>query len=375
MELSRFYLIGGCAIFFAMDLSDYTFTPDLARAATIPARWYTDPAFLEAERREIFGRTWQYVGRTDSLSAPGSYLACDVAGEPILAARSRDGKLYAFSNVCRHRGALLAEGTGQAQVIRCPYHAWGYSLEGRLLATPEFEGVENWDRSQVCLPQFRVETWGPFVFVNQDPQAPPLLDVLAAIPSEIERFGCPFDQMRFSYRRDYIVNCNWKVYIDNYLEGYHLPAAHPGLMRELDYSQYRVETFRYHSSHIAPIKCADGSEARRYEFTDNSRNALYYWIFPNFMLNIYPDNLSSNLILPLDAGRTLTIFEWFAYTGEVAQATINFSDEIQQEDIKVCESAQKGLASRHYNQGRFSVKRENGVHHFHGLLHEYLSAG
>jgi len=147
-------------------------------------------------------------------------------------------------------------------------------------------------------------------------------------------------------------------------------------MRELDYSQYRVETFRYYSSHIAPIKAAsNGREARRYDFIDNSQIALYYWIFPNFMLNIYPDNLSSNLILPMGTDKTLTIFEWFAYQGEVEQATINFSDEIQQEDIKVCESTQRGLRSRNYHQGRFSVKRENGVHHFHGLLDEFLRAG
>jgi choline monooxygenase len=228
-----------------MDLSDYTFNPKLSQASTIPARWYTDAAFLEAERRGVFGRTWQYVGQAGSLATPGSYLACEVLGEPILVARAKDDCLRAFSNVCRHRGAILAEGSGQAPVIRCPYHAWTYSLDGRLLGQPEFEGVENWDRSQICLPQFQVETWGPFVFVNQDAQAPPLFEVLGAIPSEIAQFGCPFGELRFSYRRDYVVNCNWKVYIDNYLEGYHLPAAHPSLMRELDYQQYRVETFRY----------------------------------------------------------------------------------------------------------------------------------
>lgn len=356
-----------------MDLSDYTFCPDLARASTIPARWYTDPAFLEAERRRVFGRTWQAVGRAESVAQPGSYLAGEIAGEPVLVARGKDGGLRAFSNVCRHRGAVMAEGAGQASVIRCPYHAWTYSLDGSLLGTPEFDGVEDWDRSAACLPRFQVETWGPFVFVNQDSGGPALREVLGAIPDEIASFGCPFERMRLSYRRDYIVECNWKVYIDNYLEGYHIPVAHPGLLRELDYSQYRVETFRYYSSHIGPIRARTSDAGpRRYAFADSSRNALYYWIFPNFMLNIYPDNLSSNIILPLAPERTLTIFEWFGFSGEVAQATIDFSDEIQQEDIRLCESAQRGLRSRHYKQGRFSVKRENGVHHFHGLLWEFL---
>jgi choline monooxygenase len=351
----------------------FQFESNLARASTIPANWYIDPAILEAEKAGIFGRTWQYIGHASSVAEPGSYLAGDIAGEPVLVTRAKDGRLRALSNVCRHRGSLLASGTGQGSVIRCPYHAWSYSLEGRLIGQPEFEGVENWDRSSVCLPEFRAEAWGPFVFVNLDPSGPGLAEVMGAIPGEIAGIGCPWDRLRFSYRRDYVIECNWKVYIDNYLEGYHLPAAHPSLFRELDYAQYRVETFRYYSSQIAPIRArCDAGESRRYEFTDNSNRALYYWVFPDFMLNVYPDNLSSNLILPLGTERTLTVFEWFAYSGEVAQATIDFSDAIQREDIAICESVQRGLRSRHYSQGRFSVKRENGVHHFHGLLAEFL---
>jgi choline monooxygenase len=359
-----------------MDLSDYRFDPDLARASTIPARWYTDPAMLAAENRRVFGRTWQCVGQAKWVAEPGSYFGCEVAGEPVLVARTKDGRLGALSNVCRHRGSLLAGPEPHCgNVIRCPYHAWTYSLDGRLLGQPEFEGVEDWDRTSVCLPEFRAETWGPFVFVNLDPKAPVLQEVLGAIPSEIAALGCPLENLRFSYRRDYVIQCNWKVYIDNYVEGYHLPAAHPSLFRELDYQQYRVETFRYYSSQIAPIRARTAAgEPRRYAFADATRSALYYWLFPNFMLNVYPDNLSSNIILPMGPDQTLTIFEWYAYSGEVAQATVDFSDEIQREDIAICESVQKGLRSANYNQGRFSVKRENGVHHFHGLLSEFLGS-
>lgn len=357
-----------------MSTSDFWFQPALARASTIPARWYTDPAILAAEKSRVLGRTWQAVGHADKVAGSGSYLACDIAGEPVLVTRTQEGELRAFSNVCRHRGALLAEGAGPSNAIRCPYHAWTYALDGKLLSQPEFEGVEEWDRTQVCLPPFRVEAWGPFVFVNQYHDAPPLSEVLGAIPEEIAHMGCPIDSLRFSQRREYIVECNWKVYIDNYLEGYHLPAAHPSLFRELDYKNYRVDTFRYYSSQIAPIRAKDrAGESRRYQFSDEGRSALYYWLFPNFMLNVYPDNLSSNLIVPLGLDRTLTIFEWFAWSGEVEQATIDFSDEIQREDIRICESVQRGLSSMHYNQGRYSVKRENGVHHFHGLLSEFLA--
>ncbi len=346
--------------------ADYTFNPDLSSASTIPARWYTDPAMLPIERARIFHRTWQAVAAPGDSAASavadaGRYLACDIAGEPVVITRARDGRLRAMSNVCRHRGALVAEGQGQAQVLRCPYHAWSYGLDGALIGQPEFDGVAGWDRAGVCLPQFRAEIWGPFVFVNLDPAAPPLAEILGRIPEEAAALGCPIEKLRWSYRRDYVIACNWKVYIDNYLEGYHLPAAHPGLFRLLDYSRYRVETHRHYSAQIAPLRSGDGGEA------------LYYWVFPNFMLNIYPDNLSSNLIVPLGHDQTLTIFEWFAYEGEVPQSTIDFSDEIQQEDIRICESVQRGLASAHYSQGRYSVARENGVHHFHGLLAEYLA--
>lgn len=349
-----------------MDVTGYTATRDLARATTIPAGWYTDPRVLELEKRCVFHRTWQAVGHAGQVAKAGSYLAVDIAGEPVVIARAADGELRAFSNVCRHRASLIASGCGEASVLRCPYHGWSYRLDGRLHAAPEFEGVKDWNAAEVCLPQMRVETWGPFVFVNVDGKAPPLAEVLGTIPKEVEEIGCPVEQLHFSARRDYVIQCNWKVYVDNYLEGYHLPAAHPSLHRMLDYSRYRVDTFRWYSSQHAPLRSADKDE-----------QALYFWIFPNFMLNVYPDNLSSNIIVPLGHDRTLTIFEWFTYPGadgvaEVKPETIAFSDEIQQEDIGICESVQRGLSSSFYDKGRFSVKRENGVHHFHLLLDEAL---
>ena len=356
-----------------VDLSDYKFIRDLSSASTLPARWYTDAGIFSLERRRIFARCWQPAGHAAQVASPGSFLACELAGEPVLVTRAADGALRAMSNVCRHRGSELCTGQGRGNVIRCPYHGWTYTLDGGLHGAPEFEGVQDWDRSAVRLPQFRAEIWGPYVFVCQDPTMPSLAEVFGRIPSETGALGCPLDRLHFSARRDYVIDCNWKVYVDNYLEGYHLPAAHPSLFRELDYARYRVETFRYYSSQIAPIKPRTEGP-RRYEYADDSQQALYYWIFPNYMLNIYPDNLSLNIIVPLGPEKTLTIFEWFAYgDGAVAQETIDFSDEIQQEDIRICESVQRGLRSVHYDRGRFSVKRENGVHHFHGLVAEFLN--
>lgn len=330
---------------------------------------------LTLESARVFGRTWQPVGFASAVAEPGTYLAAEIAGEPIVVARAKDGLLRAFSNVCRHRASIIADGSGRAQTLRCPYHNWTYALDGTLIACPEFEGVAEFDASNVRLPEFRVETWGPYVFVNQDAATAPLAEVLGAIPSEIASIGCTIEQMVFSERRDYVIDCNWKVYVDNYLEGYHLPAAHPSLFRELDYSAYRVDTFRYYSSQFAPIRARSaGQTERRYSYESASNRALYYWIFPNLMLNVYPDNMSSNIILPLGPSKTLTIFEWFAYPGSAVQPeTVAFSDEIQQEDIRICQNVQKGLQSRTYDTGRLSVKRENGVHHFHLLLNEFLT--
>jgi choline monooxygenase len=368
-----------------LDLSDYQPAADLAQAQTMPSRWYTDPRFLEAEKPGVFWRTWQPVGRTDMVARPGDYFTCEVTGEPLVVTRGADGALRAFYNVCAHRAGPVALGKGNRRSLQCRYHGWTYGLDGRLLAAPEFEGVANWQREEVCLQPVRVVEWGPFVFVNLDADAPDFMAVYGAIDAEIRRKGFDIGRMRAMERRDYDIACNWKVYVDNYLEGYHVPVAHPGLYRELDYEQYRVDTFRYYSSQYAPIRPAKDGDVqgrdRRYVRTEDEAEALYYWIFPNVMLNIYPDNMSINIILPLSHERTLTIFEWYFEepgTGagwESMQQTIAFSDEIQQEDIVICETVQKGLQSRAYDRGRFSVKRENGVHHFQALVHEFLTAG
>lgn len=367
----------------SLDFSDFTPTDDLSRAKTMPARWYTDPAFLEREKERIFWTTWQPVGRLDMVARAGDFFTCEVLGEPLVVTRGTDDTLRAFYNVCAHRAGPVAAGKGNRKSLQCKYHGWTYDLQGRLMNAPEFEGVNDWNKREVCLRPVRVEAWGPFIFVNLSDDAPAFLDIYGEIDREIRSKGFDITHMRATERRDYDIACNWKVYVDNYLEGYHLPIAHPGLYRELDYDAYRVDTFRYYSSQYAPIRPAKNGEVqgrdRRYIRDESEGEALYYWMFPNVMLNIYPDNMSINIILPIDHTRTLTIFEWYFEepgTGagwESMQQTIAFSDEIQQEDIEICETVQKGLSSRAYNQGRFSVLRENGVQHFQALVHEFLT--
>lgn len=364
-----------------LSLSGFSPTDDLAKAETMPASWYTDPRMLELEKERIFYKTWQPIGRVDLVRRPGDFFTCEVVGQPLVISRGLDNKLRAFYNVCMHRAGPVALGQGNRKSLQCKYHGWTYDLQGKLMNAPEFEGVENWEKKEICLAPVLVEEWGPWVFVNLDLNAVPMENTCGPIQSEILSKGFDLSKMSLIERRDYIIDCNWKVYVDNYLEGYHLPIAHPGLFRELDYDQYRVDTFRYYSSQYAPIRPVENGEVRdrRYVRTEAEAEALYYWIFPNVMLNVYLDNTSINIILPIDHKKTLTIFEWYFQqpgTGEgwdSMQQIIAFSDQIQQEDIEICENVQKGLKSNAYNQGRFSVKRENGVHHFQTLVHEFLT--
>jgi len=358
-------------------------------AQTLASRFYTDPAILEIEKEKIFRRTWQMVGTLQhacgevngvkrTIADPETFFTADLAGEPIVVVRDKQGTLRAFSNVCRHRAGPIAQGSGCKNVLRCGYHGWTYTLDGRLIGTPDVEGVEFFDRSAMGMVPLRLETWEQFIFVNFDAQAEPLATFLGEIPRQSR--GFQFAGLQLVERRDYVIDCNWKVYVDNYLEGYHIPIAHPGLMREIDYAQYRTETFRYYSQQFAPIRAmkSEDSGERFYPPAGGLQEALYFWVFPNLMVNIYPDNVSTNLILPISQEKTLTIFEWFfrdagsSTMQERVKKAVQFSDEVQQEDIGLCESVQRGLRSATYDRGRYSVRRENGVHHFHMLLSEFL---
>jgi choline monooxygenase len=313
------------------------------------------------------------VGHAEQVRLAGDYFTGSVAEEPFVITRSEDGSLRALSNVCRHRAGPVARGKGRQRALRCGYHGWTYGLDGRLLATPEFEGAIDFDPASVRLPELRVAALGALVFVNLDPGAASLDRVLGEMATETA--GCDLGRLRFFRRHDYEVACNWKVYVDNYLEGYHIPAVHLGLFREIDYPAYRVETRGHHSRQMAPVRSlSPDSLYHRHLEAGKPPEALYYWLFPNLMLNVYPDNVHLNVVLPLGPERTLVRFDWLVPDpgrpglAEEWERSFAFSDEVQREDAAICEAVQRGLRSPFYDSGRLSVKRENGVHHFHGLL-------
>lgn len=366
-----------------METSTKLMHPQLSQAETIPSSWYFDPAVLTREKQELFWRTWQLVAKMSDLPSPATYFTTELVGEPLLLTRDSQGVLHGFFNVCRHRAGPVAVGCGTRKALQCAYHGWIYGLDGHLISAREMEGVDNFEPLSFGLVPVQIATWGPLIFVNLDGQAPSFDEVFSPIIHEVHSKGFDLSNMVPIERRDYDIACNWKVYVDNYLEGYHIPIVHPGLFQELDYDQYEVITYQKYSKQFAPVRKpgATPADTRRYaryvgsESASPDAEALYYWIFPNLMLNIYPDNISTNVILPTQLERTLTVFEWFAVpeaSADEMKDTIDFSEQIQQEDIFICEHVQKGLSSKSYNRGRYSVKRENGVHHFHQLLDNAL---
>jgi choline monooxygenase len=379
---------------------------DIARAWTLPSRLYTDAAVFADEKEKIFARAWQVVGHASQVARPGDFFTTELIGEPLVFVRGVDGRLRGFYNVCRHRAGPPAEGCGSRKLFRCAYHGWTYSLDGSLLNATEIEGVEGFRAEDFALVPVQTEEWFSLVFANLNPEARSLRESLGNLPKQAEKF--PFAEMKLFERRTYDMKCNWKTYVDNYLEGYHLPSVHPGLNRELDYNAYTVEPhmgqveaegheksrggsspersggsperFSGYVRQFSPIRGAQPGDAtpRRYQEAGEDLTTDYFWVFPNWMLNCYPDNVSLNIVLPVEPERTLAIFEWYlpesAHGSPAAKASVEFSDQIQIEDVAICEAVQKNLRSRSYSRGRFSAKREKGVHAFHRMYAAAMSS-
>ena len=349
---------------------------NIAQAWTLPAPLYTDAAVFAEEKEKIFARTWQVVGHRDQAANPGDYFTFELIGEPLLLVRGNDGKLRGFYNVCRHRAGPPAQGCGSRKLFRCVYHGWTYNLDGSLISATEVEGVEGFRPEDFALKPVRTEEWFNLIFVNLDPNAPPLRECLGEMPRQAERFDFP--AMKLFERRTYDMKCNWKTYIDNYLEGYHLPTVHPGLNRELDFNAYTIEPYARHVRQFSPIRGAQPGDTtpRRYQEARADLTTDYFWVFPNWMLNCYPDNVSLNIILPLEPERSLAIFDFYLpekdHATPAAKASVEFSDQVQHEDVAICEAVQKNLRSRSYHRGRYSVKQEKGVHAFHRIYGEWV---
>jgi choline monooxygenase len=360
-------------------INSYDASAPLENARTIPASWYTDSRLYQLELQTVFSNSWQMICRADQVAAPGQYVTAELAGEPILVVHGNDGVVRGFFNVCRHHAAaVMTEPEGTTHHLRCPYHGWTYSLEGELKGTPDFSGVCDFDRRENGLVPIETSIWEQWVFVLIEP----VVEAAGSLTESLD--GNLIDQihelnigeLHWLERRHYTFDCNWKVFVDNYLDGgYHVPHLHKGLDSVLDCSRYEIKNGERFSLQWAPM-VSDGAEAQTGAVRKGDR-ALYYWIYPNFMINWYDGVMDTNLVIPRGVDRTEVVFDfYFPDISEDARAnnlaSIEVGQRIQDEDVSICRSVQRGLNSRAYHAGRLSVRREAGEHLFHRLLYNDL---
>jgi choline monooxygenase len=350
----------------------------LEKASTIPAPWYFDTRIAQLERETVFAGNWQVVGRLDPVKEPGQFFTIDVNGEPLLIVRSQDGKLRAFYNVCRHHAtAVEPQAAGCAKQFRCPYHGWTYGNDGALKGMLEFEGVCDFDRKDNGLVPIHVDTWENFVFVNLDGKAAPLAEFLEKVPSLVAPLELT-EKLRYFDRRIYTLKCNWKVYVDNYLDGgYHVPHAHKSLSSVVEYTKYTIENFARSCLQSSPLDASSAADSTI--GATRQGHAFYLWIYPNFMINAYAGVMDTNLVLPLGVDKCAVIFDYYfadisPTAAQQRRDSIAVSEKVQDEDMAICDSVQRGLASRAYLAGRLSPRREAGEHLFHRLLHRDLTS-
>ena len=336
----------------------------LEKSETLPSDWYTEEEFFRFEKEIIFQNEWQYAGHISQLEKPGDFFLLEAAGNPLIVIKGDDGIIRGFFNVCRHRGGPLAFEDGNCRMLQCKYHGWTYKLDGSLRGVPRFDRVDLFDKKDYGLVPVEIDFWEGLIFIRLSKGDKALSSLFKGITERIS--PNKLDKKMFYTRVKYEVKCNWKTYVDNYLEGYHLPYVHPELCDILDVKEYITETAEYHSLQRSLTKELG-------EFYKNDGSVFYYFVYPNFMLNILPGRLQTNVVLPLERNKSLVIFDYLyddisANALEKIKADIDYSDKVQQEDIQICEHVQKGLESKAYHKGRFSVECEAGVHHFQSLL-------
>jgi choline monooxygenase len=359
-------------------LASYNDKAPLSEASTIPGPWYVDRRIAELEAITVFSNSWQAIGRVDQVAQPGQFVTATVAGEPMVAVRGTDGQLRAFYNVCRHHAAkVVTEPCGSASILHCPYHGWNYGLDGSLKGMPEFDGVKNFERQDNGLVPVKVDIWEAFIFVSLNPQAEPLRTFLGGLVKRCEPLGLA--KLHYFDSRTYDIACNWKVFVDNYLDGgYHVPHLHKGLNSVLDYKQYTIENEDRYCLQSSPMVSSEEDAATG--ATRKGDRAWYFWQYPNFMINCYEGYMDTNLVIPVDVDHCRVVFDF--YFGDVSEAhreyntqSIAVGDRVQSEDLGICEDVQRGLKSRAYGAGRLSVRREAGEQLFHRLLAADLKRG
>ena len=338
---------------------------------TLPASWYSDDAVLELERERIFASTWQYAGPAELVAEPGSFMASVAGHIPVVVTRADDGVLRGLVNVCRHRGHVVAEGCGSRATLQCPYHAWTYELDGSLRRAPRSEREPGFDPAGISLFAVSVDTWGPFVFLNPDPEADPLADALGRLPEIVATSGLDLDGLRFHSHDPWEQAVNWKVALENYLECYHCPVAHPGFSKviDVDPDSYRLSVEEGVLSQVGPL--------REKALPGEMHQSQYHFVWPNTTINISPgpQNVSIERWVPLGTRATVETTDYFFGADVPAdriQELIEWDTQVATEDVSLVESVQRGLDSRAVAQGRLMPQSEQLVAAFQQRVYDAL---
>ncbi len=354
--------------------------PDIAKANTLSTDYYTSPQYLESSKEKIFAPSWQFIGSTHMLSGKSTAVPFTLLegyiNEPLALTRNNDDTLHCISNVCTHRGNLLVPGACQLRHIRCKYHGRMFSLGGKFMSMPEFKEVENFPTEADDLHSLPVFTWGQLLFTSLQPSLKPE-DYLGDMMQRMHWFPIEKLEYRADRSKDYIVKANWALYCENYLEGFHIPFVHAGLNEALDFCNYTTELFQYSNLQVGVGKNDEECFTIPPSSPDHGRNiaAYYFWVFPNMMFNFYPWGLSVNLVQPLGTSECKVSF--LTYVSDESKLDMGAGDgldTVELEDEEIVENVQKGIRSRFYTHGRYSVTREQGTHHFHTLIAKFMNS-
>jgi len=349
---------------------------------TLPAAWYSDDAVARREREQIFARTWQYGGPAEQVAQPGSFATTQAGHVPVVVTRDREGELHGFVNVCRHRGHVVAKGTACRETLQCPYHAWTYALDGSLRRAPRSERVPGFDPAAFSLLPVAVDTWGPFLFVNPDPEADPLADTLGELPAIVARSGLDLATLRFHSHHEWPIEANWKVALENYLECYHCPTAHPGFSKviDVDPDSYALSVSPTFSSQIGPVRksALESNGKTGFVPVGDVVHSQYHFLWPNTTINIAPGphNISLERWVPDGTGRTIEVTDyWFGadVPTAIVEELLEWDDQVGREDTDLVVSVQAGLDSRTVMQGRLMGDSEKLIADFQRRVHEAVS--
>jgi len=357
----------------------FNIDPDITKAETLPASFYKDQAVFEAIKAQVFLKSWQWIGDENAVKLQQSVhpfvLLDGFLTEPLLLTRDQEDDISCLTNVCTHRGNLVALHPGKTKKLTCMYHGRRFNLKGEFEHMPEFKDAKDFPRPCDNLHKFPSKKWGPFLFAGLNPS----FDFQEVIDVMNARVGfLPLDEFSLneSLSKDFLVHAHWALYCDNYLEGFHVPFVHEDLNKVLDYGSYKTEIYEHCNLQIGYTN--DATEV--FDFPEDHIDygkkvaAYYYWVFPNMMFNFYPWGLSVNVVKPLDLNRTKVSFISYVYDpSKLGKGAGSGLEKVEREDEFVVENVQKGVRSSFYKAGRFSPTREQGVHHFHQLLAKFIN--